>query len=73
MNITPEKIVKAIQESKFARDCVDKDYAFDIVVEGIKLEIRPYRWRYCDDGALAHLNQRVDWWREFEDFRFEIG
>lgn len=68
-NTTPSKIVNAIMKSKFACTCVDNDYAFDIVVEGVKLEIRPCRWSYCDGGAVAHANG----WRESENIEFDIN
>ena len=67
-NITAAKIQKAIANSKFACNCVDNDYAFDIVIEGVKLEIRPYRWKYCDDGAVAHAKG----WSDSEDIYFDI-
>lgn len=68
-NITSDKIVKAIAESKFAQMCVDKDYAFDIVVEGVKFEIRPRRCT-CGygEGAVAHaLNCDLS-----DDIEFDI-
>ena len=68
-HITAAKIQKAIANSKFARNCVDNDYAFDTVVDGVKLEIRPYRWRYCDDGAVAHAKG----WSDSEDIYFDIN
>lgn len=68
-SITPSKIAYAIKESKFACDCVENDYAFDIIVEGVKLEIRPRGWKYCDYGAVAHANG----WRESEDIEFDIN
>ena len=67
--ITAAKIQKTIANSKFACNCVDNDYAFDIVVEGVKLEIRPYRWKYCDDGAVAHAKG----WSDSEDIYFDIN
>ena len=68
-NITAAKIQKTIANSKFACNCVDNDYAFDIVVDGVKLEIRPYRWKYCDDGAVAHAKG----WSDSEDICFDIN
>ena len=66
--ITAAKIQKAIANSKFACTCVDNDYAFDIVVEGVKLEIRPIRWTYSD-GAVAHAKG----WSDSEDIYFDIN
>ena len=66
--ITAAKIQKAIANSKFASNCVDNDYAFDIVVEGVKLEIRPCRWSYCNGGAVAHAKG----WSDSEDIYFDI-
>lgn len=68
-NITAAKIQKAIADSKFARDCADNDWAFDVVVEGVKLEIRPYRRKYRDGGAVAHAKG----WSDSEDIRFDIS
>lgn len=68
-NITSTKIIKAISESKFAQMCVDKDYAFNIVVEGVKLEVRPRRGMGpYSDGAVAYGNG----WSESEYIEFEI-
>ena len=66
--ITAYKIQKAIASSNFARNCICNDYAFDLVVEGVKLEIRPYRWKYFDDGAVAHAKG----WRDSDDIYFDV-
>ena len=67
--ITAAKIQKAIANSKFACNCVDNDCAFDIVAEGVKLEIRPCRWSYCNGGAVAHAKG----WSDSEDICFDIN
>ena len=67
--ITAAKIQKAIANSKFACNCVDNDYAFDIIVEGVKLEIRPCRWSYCNGGDVAHAKG----WSDSEDICFDIN
>lgn len=67
--ITAAKIQKEIANSKFACNCVGNDYAFDIIVEGVKLEIRPYRRKYCDNGAVAHAKG----WSDSEDICFDIN
>ena len=68
-NITAAKIQKAIANSKFACNCVDNDYAFDIIVEGVKLEITPCRWSYYNGGAVAHAKG----WSDSEDIYFDIN
>ena len=67
--ITEAKIQKAIANSKFACNCVDNDYAFDIIVEGVKLEIGPCRWSYYNGGAVAHAKG----WSDSEDIYFDIN
>lgn len=48
------ELEKAINESNFCKQCYQKDYAFDAVVNGRKFEIRPARLSGYQSGVVAY-------------------
>ena len=48
-------LMNAINNSKFAKNAFDNDYAFDITIDGVTYEVCPKRWTY--DTGISILNK----------------
>ena len=59
------ELEKAINESNFCKQCYQKNYAFDVVVNGRKFEIRPARLSGYYAGVVAY-SYETDITEEFD-------
>lgn len=56
--MTKYKLMNAINNSKFAKQCFDNNYAFDITIDGVTYEVCPVRWTYDNGISLFNKSTR---------------
>ena len=56
--MTKHTLMNAINNSKFAKQCFDNNYAFDITINGITYEVCPVRWTYDTGIRLFNKSTR---------------
>lgn len=56
--MTKYTLMNAISNSKFAKQCFDNNYAFDIAIAGVTYEVCPERWTYDNGIGLYNKSTR---------------
>ena len=56
--MTKYTLMNAINNSKFAKQCFDNNYAFDITIDGVTYEVCPVRWTYDNGISLFNKSTR---------------
>ena len=56
--MTKYKLMNAINNSKFTKQCFNNNYAFDITIDGITYEVCPVRWTYNNGISLFNKSTR---------------
>ena len=56
--MTKYTLMNAINNSKFAKQCFDNNYAFDITINSVTYEVCPVRWTYDNGISLFNKSTR---------------
>ena len=56
--MTKYTLMNAINNSKFAKQCFDNNYAFDITINGVTYEVCPVRWTYNNGISIFNKSTR---------------